>query len=150
MTQLASQLFAVGQMVGKDGANFQYTGGGGSYSPNFSGRSAGAGGSNEGLAKAAGLLGQSMAGEGGSSAAGMSDGSLVSGDIKNPSYSNDYSLTGAAKTNNTQYGLMPPAQSEPIVEMQYNPQTPQQGPYGLQNTQGLNYQQPSGWSTFFQ
>lgn len=133
MAGLAQQLFAVGQMVGQDGANFQYTGGGGSYhgqAPNP--QSGGGGGSNAGLANAAGLMGQSMAGS--KQEPGM-----------------DYSLKTAVQEDNPQYGLMGKPQEGLGAGMQYKPQPLQtQSPYALQNTQGLNYQQPSGWSTFFQ
>lgn len=134
MAGLAQQLFAVGQMVGQDGANFRYEGGGGSYhgqAPSL--RGGGGDGSNAGLAKAAGLMGQAFAGSGSAEAAP------------------DYSLKGQMETDNTQYGLMGQPKEGLGADMQYKPQAmPQQSPYALQNTQGLNYQQPSGWSTFFQ
>lgn len=132
MAGLAQQLFAVGQMVGQDGANFQYTGGGGSYHGQAPRPQSQGDGSNEGLSKAAGLMGQTMAGD--KQEAGM-----------------DYSLKTAVQEDNPQYGLMGKPQEGLGAGMQYNPQQLQtQSPYALQNTQGLNYQQPSGWSTFFQ
>lgn len=147
MTDLASKLFAVGQLVGYEGANFKLSGDGGSYNGQ-----AHAAPQEEGSAMGSmgGLLGQAMAG-GSKDATPMADGALVSGDINNAKYSNNFGLQGAAEADNTQYGLMGQPQEGLGAGMQYNQQPlPQANPYGLQNTQGLNYQQPSGWSTFFQ
>lgn len=144
---LAAQLFAVGQMVGKDGANFQYQGGGGYHgqAPNPTG---GQGGGASGASAAGGLLGQALANRKTDPGAPMQGGALVSGDINNAEYSNNYSLGGAAKADNTQYGLMGQPQTGLGAGMQYNA-APATNPYAV-NTQGLNYQQPSsGWGGLF-
>lgn len=144
MVDLASKLFAVGQLVGHEGANFKLQGDGGSYH----GQAPQSQKSNSGPGDIGGLLAQAMSG--GKDTTPMADGALVSGDINNAKYSNNFGLQGAAQADNTSYGLMAQPQTGLGAGMKYNAQpAPQAGSYGLQNTQGLNYQQPSGWSAFF-